>query len=384
MELDLYQIENLLSEDEILARNSIGSWVNDQVLPKITECFRNSRFPSELIPEMAELGLFGINLQGYGCAGLGDVTYGLVMKELERGDSAIRSFASVQSSLVMYPIYTYGSEEQKQKWLPKLAKGELIGCFGLTEPDFGSDPNGMLTRAKQTSEGWLLNGSKMWITNGEIADLAIVWAKSENDIIGLIVEKGTQGFSTSGVGHKFSLRASVTSQLIFDDCLIPAENRLQNAAGLKAALSCLSQARYGIAWGALGALDAIISCALDYSKSRIQFGKPIASFQLIQQKLVDMWSEYIKGYLLALQLGRLKEQGKATPAMISMAKRNNVRMALEAARSARNMLGANGITDEYPIIRHMLNLESVDTYEGTYNIHTLILGQKLTEISSFI
>ncbi|MCS6886143.1 MAG: acyl-CoA dehydrogenase family protein [Acidobacteriota bacterium] len=385
--VDFYNIDSLLTDEEKLTRDTVREFVETRIVPIIEDCYEKCRFPIELVKEMGELGLLGPTLPAeYGCAGLGQVAYGLVSQELERGDSGIRSFASVQGSLVMYPIYTFGSEEQRRKWLPQLAKGEKIGCFGLTEPDFGSNPAGMLTRAKRTRNGWLLNGSKAWITNGTIADVAVVWAKCEdegNQIRGFLVEKGTKGFSAPEIHRKHSLRASVTSELIFEDCEIPEENILPGSGGLKSPLMCLSQARYGIAWGAIGAAMACYTTALEYALGRIQFDRPIASFQLQQAKFADMITEITKAQLLALQLGRLKEQGKATPAQISMAKRNNVAMALEVARTSRTILGGNGITADYPIMRHMNNLESVYTYEGTHDIHTLIIGAEVTGIQAF-
>jgi glutaryl-CoA dehydrogenase len=382
---DFYNIDSLLTEEELMVRDSIRQFVDDRLLPVIEEHYEAATFPRELIPAMAELGIYGATLPTeYGCAGLGPVAYGLAMQELERGDSGLRSFASVQGALVMYPIFAYGSEAQRRKYLPKMAKGECIGCFGLTEPDFGSNPSGMITRAKETSDGYLLNGAKMWITNGNLADVAVVWAKTEGDRIhGFLVEKGTKGFSAREQKRKFSLRASVTSELIFEDCLIPKENILPEAKGLKAALGCLSQARYGIAWGAMGAAMACYCTALEYSKTRIQFDRPIGGFQIVQERLADMVTELTKAQLLCLQLGRLKEKGQETFAQISMAKRNNVAMALETARQSRDILGANGITSEYPVMRHMCNLESVKTYEGTHNIHTLIIGEAVTGISAY-
>jgi len=382
--VDYYNIDSLLSEDEILVRNTVREFVDDQVLPIIEKHNRAGTFPMQLVQGMAELGLFGATLPAqYGCAELNNVAYGLMMQELERGDSGIRSFASVQSGLVMYPIYTFGSEEQKNYWLPKLAKGEKIGCFGLTEPDFGSNPGGMITRAEKKDGGYVLNGAKMWITNGTIADVAVVWAKLDGVIRGFLVEKGTKGFSAPEMHGKHSLRASVTSELVFQDCWIPETNILPKSDGLKSPLMCLSQARYGIAWGAIGAAMACYDSALNYAKSRIQFGKPIAAFQLTQEKLVHMLTEITKAQLLALQLGRLKDQGKAKFTQISMAKRNNVYHALEIARMAREIHGANGILDEYPVMRHAANLESVKTYEGTHEMHTLIIGEDITGIAAF-
>ncbi len=382
--LDYYDIGLQLSEEEALVRNTVREFVDDNVLPIIEKYNREATFPIQLVKQMAELGLFGATLPAkYGCAELNNVAYGLMMQELERGDSGIRSFASVQSALVMYPIYAFGSEEQKDFWLPKLAKGEKIGCFGLTEPDYGSNPGGMTTRAERKGDGFLLNGAKMWITNGTIADVAVVWAKLGGEIKGFLVEKGTKGFEAPEMHGKHSLRASVTSELIFQDCVIPQENLLPKSGGLKSPLMCLSQARYGIAWGALGAAMACYDAALQYSLSRVQFDKPIASFQITQEKLVYMLTEITKGQLLCLQLGRLKDQNKATFTQISLAKRNNVYHALEIARTAREILGANGILDEYPVMRHAANLESVKTYEGTHEMHTLIIGEDITGIAAF-
>jgi len=381
---DYYEIDSLLSEDEIMVRSTVRDFVENQVLPIIEKHNRAATFPVQLVKPMAELGLFGATLPAkYGCAELNNVAYGLMMQELERGDSGIRSFASVQSGLVMYPIYAFGSEEQKDKWLPELASGDKIGCFGLTEPDYGSNPSGMVTKAEKVSGGYVLNGSKMWITNGTIADVAVVWAKLEGEIKGFLVERGAKGFSAPEMHGKHSLRASVTSELVFQDCHIPESNLLPKTGGLKSPLMCLSQARYGIAWGAIGAAMACYDAALQYSKSRIQFDKPIAAFQLTQEKLVYMISEITKGQLLCLQLGRLKDQNKARFTQISMAKRNNVFHALEIARMAREILGANGILDEYPVMRHAANLESVKTYEGTHEMHTLIIGEDITDIAAF-
>ncbi|HTY37231.1 MAG TPA: acyl-CoA dehydrogenase family protein [Bacteroidota bacterium] len=382
--VDYYHLDELFSEDEILSRNTVREFVEDKVLPVIERHYEEGTFPMYLIGQMAELGLFGSTLPAkYGCAEMNNVAYGLVMQELERGDSGIRSFASVQSALVMYPIFTFGSDVQKDHWLPRLASGKAIGCFGLTEPDFGSNPGGMITKAEKTADGYVLNGAKMWITNGTIADIAIVWAKLDGEIRGFIVERGTRGFSAPEMKGKHSLRASVTSELVFEDCLIPEENLLPKSSGLKSPLMCLSQARYGIAWGALGSAMACYDAALKYSRTRIQFGKPIASFQLTQEKLVEMLTEITKGQLLCLQLGRLKDQGKARFTHISMAKRNNVFHALEIARAAREILGANGILNEYPVMRHAANLESVKTYEGTHEMHTLIVGEDITGIPAF-
>jgi len=380
---DLYNIDHLLSEEERMVRDTVRKFVQERVLPIIGDHFEAGTFPRELIPEIAELGLLGMHLEGYGCAGLSAVCYGLACQELEAGDSGLRSFVSVQGSLAMFPIWKFGSEEQKQRWLPKMARGEIIGCFGLTEPDSGSDPGSMQTRARRDGDSYILNGTKMWITNGSIADLAVVWAKTEDGIRGFLVERGTPGFSASNIHQKLSLRASVTSELHFADCRVPAENMLPNIKGLRGPLSCLDEARYGIAWGANGAARACFETALEYAKTRVQFGKPIASFQLVQQKLAIMATELVKGQLLALQLGRLKDEGLLHPVQISVAKRNNVREALKTAREARAVLGANGITLEYPISRHSNNLESVFTYEGTDDVHTLVIGQAITGINAF-
>jgi glutaryl-CoA dehydrogenase len=382
--VDYFGADGLLSEEEILVRNTVREFVDDQILPIIEKHNRAGTFPHEMIGPMAELGLFGATLPAaYGCAGMNNVAYGLVMQELERGDSGIRSFASVQSALVMYPIHTYGSEEQKNRWLPRLARGEAIGCFGLTEPDFGSNPGGMITRAEETADGYVLNGAKMWITNGTIADVAVVWAKLNGVVNGFLVQKETRGFSAPEMKGKHSLRASVTSELIFQDVRIPKANRLPGGEGLKLPLSCLSQARYGIAWGAMGSMMACYDAALAYAKTRIQFGKPIASFQMTQEKLTHMLTEITKAQLLSLQLGRLKDAGRLRFQQVSMAKRNNVFHALEIARQARGILGANGILDEYPVMRHMANLESVLTYEGTHEMHTLIVGEDITGIPAY-
>ncbi|HLJ79666.1 MAG TPA: acyl-CoA dehydrogenase family protein, partial [Acidobacteriaceae bacterium] len=387
--VDFIGFDNLLSEDERMARDTARQFIEDNLVPVIEECNREGRFPAELVPQMGQLGFFGASLQGYGCAGMSNVEYGLVMQECERGDSGVRSFVSVQSALVMYPIYTFGSEEQKNCWLPKLATGEKLGCFGLTEPDFGSNPGGMRTRAERQGGDYVLNGEKMWITSGSIADVSVIWAKVYGDpdvedgqVRGFLVEADRPGFSAWDVHGKWSLRASVTSGLSLQDCRIPTANLLPKSDGLKSALMCLNQARYGIAWGALGAAMSCYDTALQYSLLRKQFrDKPIASHQLIQEKLAWMISEISKGQLLVLQVGRLKDQGHAGHEHISMAKRNNVWMALECARLARDVLGAAGITDDYPVMRHMMNLESVKTYEGTHDIHTLILGQHVTGIA---
>lgn len=382
--VDYFGIDGLLSEEEILVRSTVRQFVDDRVLPVIEEHYRRGTFPADLIPRMADLGLFGATLPvEYGCAGMNNVAYGLAMQELERGDSAVRSFASVQSALVMFPIYAYGSEEQKRYWLPRLARGEKIGCFGLTEPDFGSNPGGMLTRAERRGDGYLLNGAKMWITNGSVADVAVVWAKLEGGVRGFLLEKGSSGFSAPEMKGKHSLRASVTSELVFQDVLLPATSILPLAEGLRAPLACLSQARYGIAWGAIGAAMACYDTAVNYARTRIQFDRPIASFQLTQAKLVEMVTEITKAQFLCLQLGRLKDSGLVRFQQISLAKRNNVNQALGIARDARTILGANGILDEYPVMRHAANLESVLTYEGTHEMHTLIVGEDITGFPAF-
>src|SRR5437588_2648893 len=380
---DLYNIDRLLSEEERMVRDTVRKFVNDRVLPIIGEHFEAGTFPRELIPEIAELGLLGMHLEGYGCAGLSAVCYGLACQELEAGDSGLRSFVSVQGSLAMFPIYKFGSEEQKQRWLPPMARGEAIGCFGLTEPDSGSDPGSMRTTARRDGDSYILNGTKMWITNGGIADIAVVWAKAEDGVRGFLVERGTPGFTTSDIHHKLSLRASVTSELHFEDCRVPVSSMLPNVRGMRGPLSCLNEARYGIAWGATGAARACYEVALDYAKSRVQFNRPIASFQLVQQKLAIMATELVKAQLLSLQVGRLKDEGLLHPVQISIAKRNNVREALKPELEARSVLGANGITLEYPISRHSNNLESVYTYEGTDDIHTLIIGQAITGENAF-
>lgn len=385
-EVDFFKLDLLLSDEEKLARQSVRTFVEERVKPIISHCFEEGKFPQELIPEMANLGLLGANLpEKYGCAGVNNVAYGLTTQELEAGDSGLRSFASVQSSLCMYPIYAFGSEEQRMKWLPQMAAGKVIGCFGLTEPNSGSDPASMKTRAVRTKDGWLLNGSKAWITNGNIANIAIVWAKTdENDTIrGFIVEKGAKGFSATEVKHKLSLRASITSELAFQDCLIPEENILPESKGLKSPLMCLTQARYGIAWGAIGAAIDCYQTALQYAQQRTQFDRPIAGFQLTQEKLVKMFTEITKAQLLCLQLGRMKDAGTMDPVHVSMAKMNNVAMALECARTARGILGANGITGDYSIMRHMCNLESVYTYEGTNEVHMLTIGRHITGLNAF-
>ena len=382
--VDYFQVFENLSDEEKIAWETARKFVDEEVLPIINEYFENYKFPLHLVKKMGELGFLGINLPSeYGCPGLNNMAYGLVMMELERGDSGIRSFASVQSSLVMYPIFQFGSEEQKKKYLPELARGKLIGCFGLTEPDFGSDAGGIKTTAVKDGNSYVLNGTKMWITNGSIADIAVVWAKLNGEIRGFIVEKGTPGFTTVEIKRKMSLRASVTSELHFEDCRIPAENILPGTAGLKSALMCLNQARYSIAWGAIGSAIASYEAALNYARERIQFGKPIASFQLVQKKLVWMLTEITKAQLMMYQLARLKDSGKVKHTQISMAKMNNVNMALEIARVARDIHGANGITLDYPPIRHLLNMEAVNTYEGTYDIQTLIIGRDITGFQAF-
>ncbi len=386
---DLYRIDDLLTDEELAIRDTVARFIDAEYLPRVGKHFRNHTFPNDLIPKLAELGVFGGTLEGYGCPGLSNVAYGLILQELERGDSGLRSFASVQSSLCMYPIHAYGTEAQKQKWLPKMAAGQAVGCFGLTEPDFGSDPGGMRTRARKSKDGthYVLDGSKLWITNGTIADVAIVWAKVDDggaeSIRGFLVEKGMPGFVAKEIEGKFSLRASYTAELSFADVRVPAENLLPGVQGLKGPLSCLNKARLGIAFGVMGAAVACFEGAREYALSRVQFGKPIASFQLTQEKLADMLQEIVKGQLLALRLARLADEGKPEPAQVSLCKRNNVKAALDIARSARSIYGANGVTDEYPPVRHMLNLESVFTYEGTHEVHTLILGKAITGIDAF-
>jgi glutaryl-CoA dehydrogenase len=382
--VDYLEIDSLLSDDEKLVRQMVREFVEKEVIPHIEEWNREGKFPHHLVPLMAELGFLGANLEGHGCAGLSNVQYGLIMQELERGDSGLRSFVSVQGALVMYPILEYGSDKQKNRWLPALQQGKAIGCFGLTEPDFGSNPAGMRTRAAKDGNDYILNGEKAWITSGTIADVALVWARTEEGIRGFLVEKGTPGFSAQDIKGKWSLRASVTSTLSLQDVRIPAANMLPKAQGLKAALSCLTQARYGIGWGAIGAAMACYNESLEYAKVRKQFDdKPIASHQLVQAKFADMITEITKAQLLALQVGRLKDQGRADFAHVAMLKRNNVKMALDVARAARDILGANGVADEYPIFRHMCNLESVFTYEGTHNIHTLIIGERVTGVPAY-
>jgi glutaryl-CoA dehydrogenase len=382
--VDYIQFDSLLSEQELLVRQTARQFVDDRVLPVIRDAYNKGEFPKSLIRELGELGFLGANLEGYGCAGMNNIEYGLIMQELERGDSGLRSFVSVQGALVMYPILTYGSEEQKQRWLPKLQEGSAIGCFGLTEPDFGSNPASMRTKAERRGKDWVLNGEKTWITSGTIADVAVVWARTADGVRGFLVEKGTRGYSTSDLHGKLSMRASVTSSLHFSDCVIPEENQLPCAKGLKAALSCLSQARFGIGWGVLGAAMDCYETARSYVLARKQFDdRPIGSHQLVQEKLAWMITEITKGQLLALQVAKLKDAGKVEPAHISMLKRNNVAVALECSRLSRDLLGANGIMDEYPIMRHMCNLESVKTYEGTDHIHTLVIGEKVTGIPAY-
>lgn len=381
--LNYMEFDSLLTDEELMIRDTVREFATEEIIPTLQEANRDEKFPMHLIPRFAELGLLGSTIKGYDCPGLGDVAYGLLMQELERADSGIRSFCSVQGALVMYPIYAYGSEEQKQKYLPKLAKAEMIGCFGLTEPDAGSNPGGMLTTATKVAGGYKLNGNKMWITNGCISDIAVVWAKLDGgDVRGFIVEKGTPGFTTSLMKGKFSLRVSTTSELHFQDCVVPEDSILPNGKGLKAPLGCLTQARFGIAWGVLGAANACYHEALHYSKERTIFTKPLAGYQLAQAKLVKMVQEITKGQLLALQLGRLKEKGSMQHWQVSLAKMNNCRMALDVARDARDMLGGNGIIDEYPVIRHMMNLETVNTYEGTEDIHRLVVGFQATGVEA--
>jgi glutaryl-CoA dehydrogenase len=383
--VDFVRIDDLFTDEEKEIRQAVRDWVEEKYLPIIEKHYEDATFPMDVIPQIAELGLLGANLPvEYGCAGIGDVAYGLAMQELERGDSGLRSFVSVQGALVMFPIFTFGSDEQRRKWLPLLASGEKIGCFGLTEPDAGSDPGAMKTTAKTVSDGFVLNGAKMWITNGTMADLSVVWARLDGGSIrGFLVEKSAKGFSAPEQKHKYSLRASVTSELILQDVHVGPDAILPNGQGLKAALLCLTQARYGIAWGVLGSAMACFHTAVEYSKVRIMFEQPIARFQLVQAKFADMITEITKGQLLALQVGRLKERKLATPEMVSMAKRNNCEIALDVSRECRDLLGANGITGEYPIMRHMCNLESVKTYEGTHNVHTLVLGEAVTGIPAY-
>jgi glutaryl-CoA dehydrogenase len=380
---DYFDVRSLLTEDERMIQDVVARFVDERILPGIAEAFDEHRFPAELIPELAELGILGCYFEGYGCAGLNNVCYGLICQELDRGDAGIRSFASVQTSLCMYPIYTYGSEEQKQRWLPAMARGEAIGCFGLTEAGGGSDPGANKTRAVRDGGDWVINGSKMWITNGTIADLAVVWAKTDDGVRGFIVEKGTPGYTSRDIERTYSLRAMVTSELFFDDVRVPDENMLPHARGLGAPLSCLTQARFGIAWGAIGMATACFKEVLEYAKVRVLFDRPLAHTQTIQRRLADMCRRITTAQLLALQLGRLKDQGLAHHSHVSMAKWNNVRMALDVARDARDMLGASGISLEFCPIRHMLNYETVITYEGTETVHELVIGRELTGHNAF-
>jgi len=382
--LDFFELEDQYSEEERMVRDTVRSWVSERFMPGIMEHFENATFPMELVPELAELGVFGPTFpEEYGCAGLNSVAYGLICQELERGDSGLRSFVSVQGSLVMYPIFAYGSEEQRREWLPKLASGEAIGCFGLTEPDFGSNPGGMQTTAKRDGDDWILDGRKMWITNGTVSQVAIVWARAEEGILGFVVPCDLPGFSAPEQKHKWSLRASITSELVLEDVRVPDSCRLPNVKGLKGPLGCLNQARYGIAWGGVGAALACFDEGLRYSQERIVFDKPLAGFQLAQKKLADMATDITMAQMLALRLGRLKDEGRVTSQQVSMAKRNNVKLGLDVARTIRDMLGANGISLEYQTGRHMLNLESVFTYEGTHDIHTLAIGHELTGIPAY-
>lgn len=384
MATDFYDINDLLSDDERLVRDNVRSLVSTKVLPTIGKHFEEGTFPTELIAEFGRAGVLGANLpEEYGCAGMNDIEYGLAMLELERGDSGIRSFCSVQGALCMYPIYAYGSEEQRRKYLPGMASGEIIGCFGLTEPDFGSNPGGMITRAERTSTGFKINGTKRWITNGNLAHIAIIWAKLDGKIRGFIVPTNTPGFTAQKIERKFSLRASITSELILEDVEVGEDALLPNVEGLKGPLGCLTQARYGISWGVIGAAEACFECAVDYAKDRVQFSRPIAGYQLVQAKFAHIVTEITKAQLVCFRLGQLKSAKKLTPAQVSLAKRNNVAMALETARTCRDILGGNGITYEYPIGRHMLNLETVFTYEGTHDIHSLVLGQAVTGIPAY-
>jgi glutaryl-CoA dehydrogenase len=381
--VDFLRLDELLSDEERLARDTVRAFVSAEFLPLIREHIRrDGSFPMELVPKLAELGLFGANLQGYGCAGMNNVAYGLVMQELERGDSGLRSFSSVQGSLVMYPIHRYGSDAQKQRWLPELAAGREIGCFGLTEPDFGSHAGGMISKAVRHGDSWVLNGTKRWITNGSISDLALIWARTEEGIRGFLVETNSPGFEARDMKGKFSLRASITSELFLQDVEVPEDHRLPGAEGLRAALSCLTQARYGIAWGAIGAAMACYEEVVEYTKERMVQNGMLAGKQLTQEKLVFMLTEITKAQLLALRVAQLKDAGKLHHSMVSMAKRNNVDVALQIARMSRDLLGANGIVDDYQAMRHMVNLETVRTYEGTHDVHTLILGKEITGISA--
>lgn len=381
--LDFLGIDALLSDEERLVRSEVAAFVRERIMPGIAEWFERGTFPRELAPELGRLGVLGMHLKGYECAGASAVAYGLACMELEAGDSGVRSFVSVQGSLAMHAIHRWGSEEQRQAWLPRMARGECVGCFGLTEPDFGSNPSGMRTAARRDGSDWILSGTKMWISNGSIADVAVVWARTDEGVRGFLVPSGTRGFTARDVERKLSLRASVTSELVFEDCRLPAQSMLAQAQGLRAALATLDEARYGIVWGAMGAARSCYATALEYAKSRVQFDRPIGSFQLIQERLVAMLLEQQKGTLLALHLGRMKDAGRLQSAQVSFGKLNNVRAALEIARSARAVLGANGVTLEYPVIRHMNNLESVYTYEGTDEIHTLVLGEAITGLAAF-
>jgi len=381
--LDLYDVQSLLSEEEVMVRDTVARFVNDKVLPIIRECFEEHRFPAELVPELASLGLLGSSIEGYGCAGLNSVAYGLICQELERGDSGLRSFVSVQSSLVMYPIFSFGTAEQKQRWLPAMAAGEAIGCFGLTESQGGSDPSNMKTHAKRDGNDWIINGSKMWITNGTIADVALVWATTDDCVRGFLVDKGAPGFDAPEIDNKMSMRSSVTSAMFFDNVRVPAESMLPDVVGLKGPLSCLTQARYGIAWGPIGAAQACLSELLEFTATRVLFGRPLAHTQSIQERLADMARRITAAQLIALRLGRIKDEGRMDPTQVSIAKLNNVRMALDIARDCRDMLGAGGISAEYVPIRHSLNLESVLTYEGTETVHKLLVGKELTGVSAF-
>jgi glutaryl-CoA dehydrogenase len=382
--VDYYELDSVLTEDERITRDTMRAFVQNECLPVLEGCFSREEFPRHLVPRMGELGVFGANLHGYGCAGMNNVAYGLIMQELERGDSGLRSMASVQGGLAMYAIYAYGSDAQKERWLPAMARGEAIGCFGLTEPDHGSDPGAMETRARTAGGDYLLSGVKRWITNGSIADVAIVWAKTapDDEIRGFLVERGTPGYSAHDLKGKFSLRASITSELVLEDVRLPTSELLPGVVGLKGPFGCLNQARYGIVWGAIGAAMACYETALAYALARVQFDRPIAGFQLVQQKLVDMITEITKAQLLAHRLGQLKDAGRVRAQQVSLAKRNNVGQALHIARLARDILGANGIVNEYPVIRHMLNLETVNTYEGTYDMHTLIVGRDITGLDA--
>jgi glutaryl-CoA dehydrogenase len=380
---DYFELDASLTEEEKQVRATVRRFVDERFLPGIGEHFEHGTFPLEVVPELARLGMFGMHLKGYGCPGLNSVSYGLACQELERGDSGLRSFVSVQGSLSMFAIYAFGSEEQKQRWLPAMARGEALGCFGLTEPDFGSDPSGMRTTARRAGDDWVITGSKRWITNGHLSQVAVVWAKTDQGIRGFLVERESRGFTAHPIEHKLSMRASATSELTLDEVRVPEAHRLPGAAGLRAPLSCLNEARFGIVWGALGAAVACYAAALRYATERVQFGRPIAQFQLTQAKLVEMLTEITKGQLLAWQLARLKDEGHVRPTQISLAKRNNVQVALEIARSARSILGANGISLEYPVVRHLVNLETLLTYEGTHEVHTLAVGQDITGLNAF-